>query len=304
MKRCALILACLLGGLQMGFAQTATAPAPETLPEELQQLAQAQHLRFRALLITTAGNQLSTLRLDPDQIRSESQPRTLTVQEDRWTLLSSDIPVLGVGALNAQLREGGHPLARIAQGYRIQRLQADQVDGRPTQALRFDPVDRWRYGTTLWVDRASGLVVKSEVRGTDGQPLAQAMLAELEVLLDDVPAARAAQATPQPVDPAPADSTAAAAGDWRVQGLPEGFSVVQVARHHEGTQLVVSDGLAAVSVFVEPLAPGQSSQQGQQQRGLLATQAEVRGDYQLVAIGAVPPATLQRILNGVRPERP
>jgi sigma-E factor negative regulatory protein RseB len=170
-------------------------------------------------------------------------------------------------------------------------LALDQIDGRAALPLRFNPVDRWRYGTTLWVDRSTGLVVKTEVRNIDGQPLAQTMLAQLEVL----------DAAPQTPPPSSTAHAPPAPVHWHIQGLPEGFSVLAAAPGADGEQLVVSDGIASVSVFIEPLSAGQQAQRGQQQRGLLSTQAEVRGDYQLIAVGAVPPHTIERILNGITP---
>jgi negative regulator of sigma E activity len=288
MKR--LVLA-LLGTLAASASWAQTDDASR-LEQELQHLAQSQHVKFRAMLILSMANELSTIRLDPSQTAADGAlPRVLSIAADGLHLAQADGTQL---VMQHQSWHGPvvnvHDLARLRQGYQVRMLAMDRVDGRDAVPLRFDPVDRWRYGTTLWVDRSTGLVVKTELRSIDGQTLAQAMLAELEVL-------DAAQ------DPVASVATAQVAAPvrWQVKGLPAGFSVITSAPGAEGEQLLVGDGIASVSVFVEPLVAGQTTQLGQQQRGLLATQAEVRGDYQLIAVGAVPPHTIERILNGLTP---
>lgn len=294
MKILALSVCLLTGSATLpAWAQSDAGTGSQALELELRRLAQAQHLQYRALLILSTANQLSTVRVSPDQARADGAlPKTLISSPQTLQLDTANLPSF------ALQRRGWHTapspttnLAQLQRAYQIQMLALDQIDGRTALPLRFNPVDRWRYGTTLWVDRSTGLVVKTEVRSTDGQTLAQTMLAELEVI--DSAQAPAADAN------APAASVPPM--HWRIQGLPEGFAVLASAPGSEGEQLVVSDGVASVSVFVEPLGAGQVPQRGQQQRGLLSSQAEVRGDYQLIAIGAVPPHTIERILNGVTP---
>lgn len=292
MKACAFTLA-LVGALG-GVAHAQDQNAEQALLQvELQRLAQAQHVRFRAMLILSMANQLSTLRLAPDQARSDGAlPSVLSIAADGLHLSAGDNTGMTLEhrswhASNIKPTD----LARIEQGYKVHLQALDRVDGRDALPLRFDPVDRWRYGTTLWVDRSTGLVLKTEVRGMEGQPLAQAMLAQLEILGQDQ--ASAHSASPQHLPSAPQR--------WQIKGLPDGFAVLGAAPDAQGEQLLVGDGVATVSVFVEPIHDGQGVQRGHQQRGLLATHAEVRGDYQLIAVGAVPAATIERILNGLSP---
>lgn len=293
MKPLALLLISALCCAAQAKAQAQSPDlATNQLQIELQRLAQAQHIRFRAMLIMSMANQLTTVRLAPGHARADGAlPTELNVAPDGLRLEHSGNP-----ALRLQQRSWHAPevraddLARIERGYRVQLLALDQIDGRDALPLRFDPVDRWRYGTTLWVDRSTGLVVKTEMRGIDGQTLAQAMLAQVE-LLDPASSPDTNPEAPRATQPM----------RWQIKGLPDGFSVIRAAPEADEEQFLIGDGVASVSVFIEPLIDGRSAQRGSQQRGLLATQAEVRGDYQLIAIGAVPPATIERILNGLTP---
>jgi sigma-E factor negative regulatory protein RseB len=67
---------------------------------------------------------------------------------------------------------------------------------------------------------------------------------------------------------------------------------------------VFSDGLAAVSVFVEPLAAGQTRpEEGMFASGAINIYKRVVGDHLLVVLGEVPPLTLKRIGDGAEPRR-
>ena len=88
-----------------------------------------------------------------------------------------------------------------------------------------------------------------------------------------------------------------AAQGWRITA-PKGFSaVLQVARSMGPatvSQLVLSDGLAAISVFIEPLrfAPPRASPEGLARRGAINIYGTRIADFWLTALGEVPAGTL------------
>lgn len=287
--RCGASAALLwLGSLTAAIAQE-SASADALVSAELSRVAAARNLHYSAQLVVVQGNQISLHRLKPDgQVSSEGE-QTLGADAAALELSQDGLPVLSLPRRPWQLLADEDSVAKsLRRGYRIEVLPLDVVDGRPALPLWFEPLDRWRYGSTLWIDRASGLVVKTELRNPDGQRLAQSVLTSLQI---DVTGSEPLSDAP----PAQADLGA----EWQVQGMPDGFGMVQVLRDGSGEQLLISDGLAAVSVFIEPLAAGQPGQNGVSQRGLLASIAQIRGDYQLVVIGVVPPPTVERLLNGV-----
>ncbi|MCJ9708109.1 MucB/RseB C-terminal domain-containing protein, partial [Bordetella hinzii] len=82
---------------------------------------------------------------------------------------------------------------------------------------------------------------------------------------------------------------------------PEGFvAVMQVARQiGKGTvsQIVLSDGLAAISVFIEPYdgARHQHPPAGLVQRGAINIYGTRIADYWMTVLGEVPAATLESL---------
>jgi sigma-E factor negative regulatory protein RseB len=97
--------------------------------------------------------------------------------------------------------------------------------------------------------------------------------------------------------------------DWVVEQLPQGFRKLTEMRRtmpgkkSEVQHLVYSDGLAAVSVFVEP-GPGTARQELSSQ-GAIHVYARSQGNYQVTVLGEVPRATVKQIGDSLlkRPAR-
>jgi sigma-E factor negative regulatory protein RseB len=92
---------------------------------------------------------------------------------------------------------------------------------------------------------------------------------------------------------------------WRLKGLPEGFvKVDQMMRAVKGktwpvTHLIFSDGLASVSLFIEPLENGIKPRTGRSLVGNTSFYANVAGNLQITVVGEVPEVTVAKIANAV-----
>ena len=65
------------------------------------------------------------------------------------------------------------------------------------------------------------------------------------------------------------------------------------------SHIVYSDGLAAVSIFIEPLAPRAKSLNGLSKRGALNIYTKPVDEYQVTVLGEAPPMTVMQIGNSV-----
>ncbi|MGM0521377.1 MAG: MucB/RseB C-terminal domain-containing protein [Pseudomonadota bacterium] len=183
-------------------------------------------------------------------------------------------------------------LSRI---YAISLEDDKRVAGREAVKITFEPRDTDRYSHQWWLDAASGLVLKHVVRDTDGDILETFQVTQLqdpERFSGDVEIGRPGN---QP------------SVDWQVNWLPEGFQLQPgVSREmvNGRAQKLYSDGLAAISVFVEPLSASSLSP-GVHKLGVSAVVVErsqsSNVDRQVVAIGEVPPRVLRRVARAVEP---
>ena len=94
---------------------------------------------------------------------------------------------------------------------------------------------------------------------------------------------------------------------WQVAHLPPGFRVAQrmfkwlPGAVAPATHLVVTDGVATVSVFVERPAPGRVPRVGSGRIGAAAAYTTVVEGHQVTAVGEVPPRTVEAIARQVVP---
>ena len=101
---------------------------------------------------------------------------------------------------------------------------------------------------------------------------------------------------------------------WSVAAVPPGFKKIHefrrmvadigtnplpgaAATQHELGQMVFSDGLAAISVFVEP--GSQSRTEGSMQQGAMNIIGKRQGDYWLTIVGEVPAAAIRNVANSI-----
>ncbi|MGZ5780281.1 MAG: MucB/RseB C-terminal domain-containing protein, partial [Burkholderiaceae bacterium] len=66
---------------------------------------------------------------------------------------------------------------------------------------------------------------------------------------------------------------------------------------HEVSQMVFSDGLAAISVFVEPSS--QSRTEGSLQQGAMNITGKRQGDFWITIVGEVPSSAIKNVANSI-----
>src|SRR5690606_21503605 len=78
----------------------------------------------------------------------------------------------------ALLQAGGD---RIVDFYEVRRQGSDRVAGHEANVLALQPRDKLRYGYRLWAERATGLLLRAEVVGADGQVLESSAFSEVTI---------------------------------------------------------------------------------------------------------------------------
>jgi sigma-E factor negative regulatory protein RseB len=181
-----------------------------------------------------------------------------------------------------------------AEQYELLVVGTDRVAGHDSAVLDARPRDDSRYGYRLWLEAASGMLLGSRTFGADGEPVEQLMFTELRL----TPAATAAAGeAPQALVAA---TTAEVA--WRAEAMPPGFRLIAIPPGDAGTHhLVYSDGLASVSLYIEPqqagaLPPGMTAR-----RGAVGLVGRALDGFRVVVVGDLPAPTLDRIAASVVP---
>ncbi|NOX76673.1 MAG: outer membrane lipoprotein-sorting protein [Gammaproteobacteria bacterium] len=218
----------------------------------------------------------------------------------------------------------GNVLSKLAENdfselqryYQFELESLDRVAGRPTQVLRIKARESDRYGYRLWLDAHNALLLKSELLDERGGVLEQAMFSDIEVV-DSIPSAMVEPTTTGEdfswfqLDQADG-SRKLTRSDWRLVALPVGFAVTahylqaMPNSRQPAERWVLSDGLASVSVFIEPFEAGQEPFEGGAPMGSVNAFGAVVTEHQITVIGEVPLGTVERIARTIRfsPDKP
>lgn len=205
----------------------------------------------------------------------------------------------------------------LARHYEAQVLGQERVAGLDADVVWFKPLDPLRFGYRIWSERESGLVVKMQTLAADGRVLEQAAFSELDLnaavsmdklarMMDDVSGYKV-------IAPAAAKTTALEEG-WRLKQPVAGFvpqschrrlAAAGAAEAPPVLQCLYSDGLATVSLFIEPFDVKRHGAQGQL-ASVGATQMmgqRMASDAWVTAVGEVPMQTLRLFVGALERAR-
>ena len=206
----------------------------------------------------------------------------------------------------------GEP-ASIAENYRIKLGVIERVAGHDCQWLILEPRDSMRYLQKLCAELGTGLLLRARLFNERNQMIEQFTFTQV-----DVSGAVSRQDVRSRFESSPGwrrdaptqERLRSAETGWQVGNLPSGFKkVMEMVRKLSGrkepvTQLVYSDGLLHVSVFVESLAgdPVQPSSRASRDSPMSVVIRPV-SDYQVTVMGEVPIGAVQAIADNVSRRR-
>lgn len=202
----------------------------------------------------------------------------------------------------------------IPDFYAARRVGGDRVAGFEAEVVELAPKDNLRFGYRIWSEKRSGLVVKLQTIDAAGNVLEQAAFSELQldapVRIDKLSRMMAAPEGWR-VEKAEAVKTSAAAEGWQLKSAVAGFQPISCYKRPlagapapEGTlQWIFSDGLAAVSLFVEAYDRQRHVEEGLFSSGATQTLTRRIQDWWLTAVGEVPPQTLKAFAQSLERRR-
>jgi sigma-E factor negative regulatory protein RseB len=194
--------------------------------------------------------------------------------------------------------------------YSIERGESTKELGRRTQVILVQPRDQYRYGYRLWLDHETAIPLKSQLCDRNGRVIGQIQFAEVN-FRDRIPAdalkpAVATEGFRWVRQDASPPRVARSTSSWSVISPPAGFRLAAMriqlipGANAPVHQLVYSDGLASVSVFIEPLNSHTETSHGLMKVGAaFAYSVDMDGYHITVVSSEVPAATLEAIATGV-----
>lgn len=182
----------------------------------------------------------------------------------------------------------------------------DYVAGRQAQIIELIPKDAYRYSYKIWTDTEYGLLVKMTLLNDKTETLEQIAFQELSMLNShDLNWFQPKIDASKNYVMEDATSPNRVHTNWIVAELPPGYIKVDHielmvnGKNSPINQMIFSDGIASVSLFIEPIIKGMRTKTGHKLVGSTNICANVINGYQVVVVGEVPLATVQMISKAV-----
>ncbi len=256
--------------------------------------------------VTEGGHEFDRLDVmdgSPRQVFREDSETRCVLPESRLVVVERHSPRRSFPAI---LPDG---LGALSDYYSIRKGALDRVAGFDAQVIEIEPKDEFRYGRHFWVEQSSGLLLRSTLVGERGEPRESFAFTELKI----GGAINKEQLKPRLKLSLP---------EWRIHDIKSrdfdieqerwnfaaslpGFRIVSARKRQpqdgpEVTHVMFSDGLAAISVFIEPASNSKiKGDAAVLSAGGVNIYRRTAGDTQFMLVGDVPPQALRRLGDGI-----
>ncbi len=204
-------------------------------------------------------------------------------------------------------------IVRLEKFYQMKLVGKDRVADMDAVIVHIDPRDKYRYGMKFWINQSSGLMLKSNLLDENKKVIEEVMFTRLKLyegdnklVIDAMP----------PIDDNftlvryhSGDSSKTLDTDdaWQLSDVPGGFRRESVLRRkvlgsdQYVQQMVYTDGLASLSVFIEKKSSLTHS--GVSSMGAVNAFIRIVNNHSVTAIGEVPAVTVKRVAESVTYQR-
>ncbi len=316
-------------------AAPATAAESRSINEWLARMHEAARNRsYIGTFVVSSGSTMSSARIwhvcegSQQMERVETltgAPRSVFRHNDQVVTFIPDHKVVvserreSLGLFPDLLQSTDH---RIADFYKARQEGIERVAGLEADVVALVPKDNMRFGYRVWTERKKGLVVKVQTLDGDGKVLEQAAFSELQldapVKMDKLLQMMGKTDGYRLEKPVLVKTSASAEG-WLLKAPVAGFKPMScykrpVAASGSGTprqggtgdeplQWIFSDGLASVSIFVEPLDRQRHGRESALSMGATQTMTRQIDTHWVTVMGEVPMATLRMLASGLERKR-
>lgn len=305
--------------LFISVSGSALAGGADQARKMLEQMATAMNqLTYQGTFVYVRGGEVDTMRIthvsDKDGVRerlySTSGPQREVVRDrDGVRCILRDTDSIEENPIIADSYFPELPQSLFdstTSGYRLETGGEARIAGQTARRVSIAPEDDFRYGYDFWLQQDTGLLLKWVLLDANHKPLAKLMFTDFSIG-DDVDLSELESDSPSTdfiaLSKAGNQEGAKmrAAPRWQPGKLPPGFRLTSHSseKGENGVieHLVYSDGLAAVSVYVERRGKQLEDRITVNQLGTNNAYSTVQSGLQITVIGEVPALTVKSIAN-------
>lgn len=292
--------------------------APVTNASELLDMLEkmssvSQNRNYEGTFILRKSNQISTFRVNHcrdkrgvwESLESlTGEPRQIIRQNNKVISIFPDKKLITIShsSTNTSLHQKlPKNLRQLEDYYSLQNLGSNRIAGYESMAIDLKPKDKYRYGYRYWMEKDTGMLLRADVLDKHNNVVEQMMFTDLKYLKhSSAMAFKNIVEKGYHVKDLDADTRPVVTTMWRVKRPPAGFELTRRLSHKSLSkskllQLVYSDGLASVSVFIEPVNAKTKHLLGASSMGAINAYGEPAGNYYVTVVGEVPEITVMQM---------
>ena len=193
--------------------------------------------------------------------------------------------------------------------YRLSIGKSERIAGRLSQLVVLTPIDNFRYFHYFWLDKKTFLPLKMLVVDQSENIIEQASFTQINMIKN-----KNLDWFKPEVDPSKnyifddkiVGQDVVKNRFWALQKIPPGYKEVDfITKRIPGLnilshQLVFSDGLSYISLFIKPISRGQKPKVGHVNLGVNNICARYQNGYQIMAVGSVPLITCNNFSESIK----
>jgi sigma-E factor negative regulatory protein RseB len=326
MRVCLIVRLGLLGLLgAAGAAQAAAGPAANDGVAWLKKMATAsRQLNYSGTIVYQHRNHVETSRVvhyvnaaggEFEKLETlDGPPREVIRSNDQVICYLPAAKTVLIEERNRNTRNFPalvpESLGGINESYQVRKEEVDRVADHDCQWIALVPRDHLRYGRRFCAELGSGLPLRAQTLNDKGERVESFAFTQVTIggafNRDRVKSKYAEKSRAQHwrIDRSgfsPAAATPADTG-WVLTTRLPGFRKLMEAKRSIGgrsgavSQIVFSDGLAAVSVFIEPM-PREQPAPSLTYQGAVNIYKRPHGNHIVTVLGEAPAATIMQIAN-------
>lgn len=313
----------ILPAIAVGLACSAQAAAPADPLAWLARAAQsARQATYEGVYVHTNGERTSTVRVTHVNVGGEEHERIepldaatheIVRRNDEMFCRFTDAKTVRLDPrITARFFPAllGPGTDAVAANYEVKLGKTERVLGFDCQWIRLEPRDALRFAQRLCSELSSGLVLRAKTLNEHRQVIEQYTFTELRigpaaVARTDMSSIFKARTRQWYSDGQPRDEAVSAETGWTVANAPAGFrKIAELKRTLPGraqpvSQIVLTDGLASLSVFVEPNTAPARTVEASSEDGTTTFFVRPMGELLVSVLGEVPLAAAQQVGRSV-----
>lgn len=280
-----------------------------------------QTQNYDGVFVYSHGNSMEALHIVHRFSEGIEQERIVRMDGSQHELIRDGDQVTCVhsaaweGNINHQIPAGPfakafvRDITNLSDSYDLTMADEGRVAGRNAVILKISPKDDYRYGYQVWLDKETGLLLKS-VLIYKGSVLERFQFTQLNIgaEIPDDALAIGIDGELQVHYPMLSQSQAVVEAQhsvWKLSWIPAGFVMrMEGVRRDFGSDasastLTYTDGLAAFSVFIEKPGADRVENMAAQIGATVAVSTKTPDNHYVTVVGEVPMLTAQRLLQSV-----